>query len=464
MNNSLINRNTTVLVLIILILGFIFMNLENNKSMTGGDVDCELYIPIVKKLMEKDWLYSYTIGSWPGYIIYIILILVLLYFGFAFGKYQVFMEGLNLPNSSPGGLTILDWAKVGLFKFYTVRNDTYFYKNSAGSGTTNPLDKEEFTNLVVELSTPAYKPTVHNFCEAIQPCKNITPCACKGSINCNTNIVQKFKNVNIEHLGQELTLADKDLLNKAESLKYFFGILPKCCCLYQTKYTPAAGLKAGQDNPNHKYLTQIPVVCSDGKETASGVTNALNTPGTTLKKLSDNPVDIGTSNPEDECKDIDCSNEPDYEILSKPAFDANDNLTPEYAERSNNIIKNIAQSTPASTFIAAYHGSSYNTPSNLNKESFGNFAKSDPSKFQNIQNIFVSGNFMATPGLDKLGGSPPISNPLSDVLGKQLSKPFDPKTNLASKSKVPPVKSILSISKFTSDVPKSAKKIKKNKK
>lgn len=429
MNNSLINRNTTVLVLIILILGFIFMNLENNKSMTGGGVDCELYIPIVKKLIEKDWLYSYTIGSWPGYIIYIILILILLYLGASYARYQVFFEGFNIPNSSPDGFTMLDWAKIGLNKFFVVRNDTYFYRNSPGSGTTAPADQEEFKNLVVELSTPAYKPTVHHFCEAIQPCKNITPCACKGSTNCNTSIVQKFKNVNIEHLGEELTPADKDLLNKAESLKYFFGIMPKCCCLYQKKLTKTGKAGAvGADNPNNKYLNQIPVVCSDGKETASGVNDSL-------KKLSANSPTI-ESNPEAECANVDCSNEPDYGIISKPAFDDNNNLTPEYAEISNNIIKNIAQNTPAAVFAAAYQGSSYNTPGNSNTNS----------------NLYTTASLSATPGIGS--NTLPISNPLSDALSTQLSKPFDPNTNIATMVKP---------DKFISDVPKRAKKIKKNK-
>jgi hypothetical protein len=465
MNNSLINRNTTVLVLIILVLGFIFINLENNKSMTGGGVDCDLYVPIVKKLIEKDWLYSYTIGSWPGYIIYIILILILLYLGIAYAKYQVFFEGLNLPNSSPSGLTMLDLAKVGLNKFYIVRNDTYFYKNSPGSGTTAPADQEEFKNLVVELSTPAFKPTVNNFCEAIQPCKNITPCACKGSTNCNTNIVQKFNNVNIEHLTPTSTpdtAADNVLLDKALSMEYFFGIMPKCCCLYQEKFTLAAGTKAGQVNPNNKYKSKIPAVCDTGEKTASGVANSLNS---SLVSAKGDTSGLGISNPEAECADVDCSNEPDYGIISIKAFDKQGNLTQEYAEISNNQIQNIVETTPFSVFETAYQGSSYNTPSNLKNESFMN---SSLSKIQNLQSLFDKnkktsstpgmGSISATPGMSNFGkNSSPISNPLSDSLAKQLSKPFDPKKNLAAMLKS-------QTSKFTSDVPKNAKKIKKNKK
>jgi ABC-type branched-subunit amino acid transport system permease subunit len=92
MNNSLINRNTTVLVLVILILGFIYMNLQNNQSMTGGAVDCDLFVPIVKKIIAKDTLYKFTIGSTPGLIVYILLILVLVYLGYNYSKYELTLK------------------------------------------------------------------------------------------------------------------------------------------------------------------------------------------------------------------------------------------------------------------------------------------------------------------------------------------------------------------------------------
>jgi len=125
MNNSLINRNTTILVLVILVLGFIFMNLENNKSMTGGAVDCESFIPIVKKMIAKDSIYSYTIGSTPGLIIYIILTLILIYIGYIFARYDVLYNGLQVvPGYNAGssiglsGHSMITYATGALYKFY----------------------------------------------------------------------------------------------------------------------------------------------------------------------------------------------------------------------------------------------------------------------------------------------------------------------------------------------------------
>ena len=449
MNNSLINRNTTVLVLVILILGFIYTNLENNQSMTGGAVDCEAFIPIVKKLIAKDTLYSYTIGSTPGFIIYIILILCLTYLGFIFVKYEITYSGSPV---IPGtGYTMLDWAKGAFYKFYTVRNDMYFYKDTnapGASGTTTKQDEEQFTGLIETLRSPAYRDTVHNFCEKIQPCSKVTPCACPGATACQSN-VQHFANVNIEHFlehnSNTANPATKAIALKQKHAKKFFGIIPKCCCVHREKFINAdtPGKKIGDTNPNYYTGDQAEEIgCGTGARTVAGINATLNSPGVNADGS------ILPANPDDECKDVDCSKEPPYSQLLVDAFDGSGKINQAYLDSAKAIISNVIQNTPAAELAAAFQNSTYN---------------SGPSASA-MGAAFSVSNLSSTLGI----GSAVVTltpSPYASILSAEVeaNKDFDPATNIATMPP-PPDKAANGPGGFTSRLSKSAKKIKKNKK
>jgi hypothetical protein len=462
MKNSLINRNTTILVLIILVLGFIFMNLENDKSMSGGSVDCSAFIPIVKKLIAKDSIYSYTIGSTPGFIIYIILIIILLYFAIAYVRYQVYLEGYGIPGQgNTGGLTILDYAKMSLFKFYLVRNDTYFYnsKTAGSSGTTTPADSQELLNLVNVLKTPSFKPIVDNFCEALAPCKNSTPCACPGSINCNSN-TQHFMNV-IEHLDSpggsscedpSLTPAQKALCYKLQHAEQFYGIIPKCCCvLSQQNYSDAAGAKKGQPNPNYGKLLGA---CSNGAKTAEGIKTAIS------ESKTDSKGDLPSADDYSACDATDCSNEPDYTILEEAVYgliehasgNSSFGINPSVLEKRKSIVNNIIQNTPSETLNKLFQMSTFNTPGNPNASI--------------ISTIIATPGLGAPPGISTRNEPehPSLVNHLTNQIIDGLSAPSINNNSALKPAPNPPSVYTPPLQTFTGKVPKSAKKIRKNKK
>jgi len=324
--------------------------------MTGG-VDCEAFAPVVKKLISKDMLYSFTIGSTPGIIIYIILILILLFFTWTWGKYELSYVGVKIPligdvGSMVGlsGHTIIDWAASALYKFYLVRNDTYFYGNTnapGASGSTTPEDQKELIEIIKLIRTPAYKPTVDNFCEQIQPCSQLTACGCKGAIACTD--------------PKKLTPAAAALLalpSKQKQLEQFYGIIPKCCCvLAQATYSPTAAnmkdpKKAGKLNPNYGLNIHS---CQSGSDTVGGINAVLNSP-------SVNAVGkVQAANPSAECANVDCTGEPDYALMATPAFDGKGNMTAAYANLGKSIISKIIQNTPSADLINAYQQSTFNS-------------------------------------------------------------------------------------------------------
>ena len=452
MNNSLINRNTTILVLVILVLGFIYTNLESNQSMTGGAVDCEAFIPIVKKLIAKDTLYSYTIGSTPGFIIYIILILILAYLGFIFVRYEIMYSGS--PVIAGTGYTMLDWAKGAFYKFYTVRNDMYFYKDTnapGASGTTTKKDEEQFTTLIETLRSPAYKDTVHNFCEKIQPCSKVTPCACPGAIACQSNPsnIQKFTNVSVEHflehMGDEATLGTKSIVLKQVHAKKYFHFIPKCCCVHRKNFIAAdTKAKPGDPNPNYYAYNETKKVdeseelgCGTGARTVASVNANLNTPGVEAAGT------VEAADPNKECENVDCSHEPPYDLLLEDVFDGKGNINPEYLVKAEAKLKQIVNNMSADEIKAAFENSTFNN--------------SPTSSFDLI-------TLLATPGIG--ANVTPLTPSVYDIklnAEVEANKNFDPNTNLATKPPTPEA-AANGPGGFTSRVPKSAKKIKKNNK
>ena len=422
------------------------MNLQNNQSMTGGgNVDCDLFVPIVKKMIAKDTLYKFTIGSTPGLIIYILLILVLVYLGYNYSKYELTFK--KSPFIEGSGFSMLDWAKGGLYNFYLIRNDTYFYKDTnapGASGKTTPEKQKEFLELITTLRTPAFKPTVDNFCSAVQPCSKITPCGCKGAIACpsNQNDLQKFSNVNIEHFGPKDSANKRDIKHKLLTATKFFAIIPRCCCVLKN------GDKNYWENFKPDITSPSELGCSTGIETVQDlndtISQSVNTPGSQTKSASGTvePADVTNDDP---CSKVDCDNEPDYRPLTKNVFNGKGGLTAEHLENSKNIQRVIIANTPAAVLAAAYQTSTFNnSPSST-----------ELSKVLTLDGIkeIQSANTLDTTMIEA---------PYTNIISDEIMVKVDPKTNVAFKEPPPPPEG-KTADGFTSKMHKNAKKIKKNK-
>jgi len=344
-------KNSVILVLVILVLYFIYTNLQNNTSMEGGgNEDCERFKKVVEKLIKSDSLYSYTIGSMPGFIIYIILFILLISLGIHYGRQATYFNGIVIPGygSLAKGYSTLDWMSSGLYKFYLVRQDMFFYtgKNTAGkSGTTTNEDEAEFKQLLEDLRTPTYKPAVQYFCDKVLPCSSAvnTACNCPGADPARC-------------IAQSSPSAKAIIEANKKSAEYFFGIIPKCCC---TKI----GANVILSNPKNiatpsltNNLTITLPSCTDGSETPI-------IPGVSDKSKESNQRVISkmVSDAAKECIDVDCSKEPNYNLLAIPLYLPNGNINPDWEAEANKYPtpEDLLAATPSSVIQQALANSSY---------------------------------------------------------------------------------------------------------
>ena len=287
----------------------------------GSNTDNDKFVNLVKKLTDNDFIYHYTVGTTPGLIVFVIVLLILIGVGIYYGRQSMYVNGTTLPGvgNVVSGYTMINWMVNGLYKFYTVKQDEYFFKDKKGnSGTTTPTDITEFTQLIKELRTEPYKDAVHYFCDQVLPCSGgsvNTACTCKDPDGKQLPQCQDKK---------VLTPSAAAILDsKKDMAQYFFGIIPKCCC---TKL--GAGIIKGSGDIIAKNLTLELPSCSYG----SGTINVIK--GEKGENISSEPLIISASN-SDECAGVDCSNEPDYTLLSIPLYDKDGKINPKWVEEAN---------------------------------------------------------------------------------------------------------------------------------
>ena len=324
-------NNSSILILVLLVLYFIYTNLENNTSMKGGtdvnNIDIE---NMVKKVTDNDFIYQYTIGTTHGLIIYASILIILIGVGIYYGRQSMYVNGTTLPGIGKiaTGYSMVDWMVAGLYKFYNVRQDTYFYKNVGTiSSSTSKKDEAEFIDLIKDLRTEKYKDSVHYFCDKVLPCDSgavNTACTCKGPDGKQLPQCESSKEIRVEDRDGNITFrTDGPALKiaplKQELAKSFFGIIPKCCC---TKIGRDV-IKENAEFPNIASNLKIELSsCTTGEETGEAF------------------------DAEVECAGVDCSNEPDYTLLSIPLYDEDGKISKDWiAEASKypsvqDIIKN----------------------------------------------------------------------------------------------------------------------------
>ena len=432
-------KNSVILVLVILVLYFIYTNLQNNTSMEGGgNEDCNKFEKVVKKLIESDSLYSYTIGSMPGFIIYIVLFIVLIALGIHYGRQAMYFNGVVIPGygSLSQGYSTLDWMSAGLYKFYLVRQDTYFYneKNVNPFSSTTDKDREEFKLLLEDLKTPTYKPAVQYFCDRILPCSTAVNTAC----NCPGADPKKC-------LEQSSPSARAVIESNKKSSEYFFGIIPKCCC---TKLGANVILK----NPKNivtpiltENLTITLPSCSDGGDTP--IIPGVNPDS---KDINQKVVSKMKSDVAKECAEEDCSKEPPYKLLSIPLYTSNGDINPAWTAEANKYPtpEDLLAATPSNVIQAALKNSSYaGTPGFtqiIPNVASPNFKSVTPSPYSLPPPPFNPKN-ITLPQADKFTGGIPLKkeSPYAKIIDEQIKRleTFKQPDNLDALLTEPPKKS-----------------------
>jgi hypothetical protein len=346
----------------------------------GANVDCNKFEKVVKKLIDSDLIYHFTLGTTPGLIIYVLIFLVLIGVGIYYGRQSLYVNGTTLPGvgNVAQGYTMIDWMTSGLYKFYTVRQDTYFYtgKNSAGnSKTTTAADVAEFTKLIEDLRTPAYKPAVDYFCDKILPCSSgsmSTACTCKDPDGKQLPQCQDKNTLSPSALAI--------LESKKKMSQHFFGIIPKCCC---TKLGTGV-IKPDSAHPlvASNLTVELPS-CSDGSSTTNAIAGAPS---------------VNAANLADECKDVNCTNEPDYKLLSIPLYTPSGDINPAWTAEANKYptAQELIANTPSSELQAAFANSTFANSSNASDIKLaisqpGSGTNKPPSSFaQTINNQVVA--------------------------------------------------------------------------
>ena len=346
-------KNSVILVLVILVLYFIYTNLQNNTSMTGGgNEDCNKFEDMVKKLIDKDFIYSYTLGNNVVFYIIIVIFIIGIVVGIHFGRKAMFFNGIVIPGygSLAQGYSTIDWMSAGLYKFFLVRQDMFFYtgKNSSGkSGTTTDKDQAEFNELLKDLKLPEYKPTVQYLCDKILPCSTAvnTACNCKGA--------------DPKKCYEQSSPSAKAVLDSnKKSAQHFFGIIPKCCC---TKIgagfiEETAKNKGKLTVPQLENLTISLPACSDGSDTPI-------IPGADpkSKEINDKVISKMKADVRKDCADVDCTKEPPYKLLEIPVYTPSGDINPAWKAEADKYPTpaDLLAATPSSELQAALRNSTF---------------------------------------------------------------------------------------------------------
>jgi hypothetical protein len=273
--------------------------------MKGGVDNIEIE-NMVKKVTDNDFIYQHTIGTTHGSIIYALILIIFIGVGIYYGRQSLYINGTTLPGVGKiaQGYSMVDWMIAGLYKFYNVRQDAYFYKNVGSiSSNTTKKDEAEFTELIKDLRTDKYKDAVHYFCDQVLPCDSgsvNTACTCKGP---DGKQLPQCQDEN------RLSSSAKSILDsKKKMAQNFFGIIPKCCCTN----VGAGVIEENAEFPNIASNLKIALSsCSTGGETGDDFDAAA------------------------ECAGVDCSNEPDYTLLSIPLYDDNGKISKDWIAKAS---------------------------------------------------------------------------------------------------------------------------------
>jgi hypothetical protein len=280
MKKSIINRNYSLLVLLLLILYITYLNIPINTNMRGGDsndtnnpYDSMIPEKLDKMLMKHSSLYAFLNNNFIIYsIITIILLIPALYYGFI--QYNII--GVPMIGKDPA----LVWDEEGaqfLSDFFVLSRQKNGL-NPPGTVKVDPAFLNNFDEKAAALINKQ-KAGIDLFCNIMAPCDickcagpdpnfagnpDMAPIIPYGGPECRT---ANFTGSIIEGLGPSTTelKGTSDIINNYnQQFDYshrVFGELPNCCCHIFNRYgvTPTNTSRAAADILTKKGTTGNPV-------------------------------------------------------------------------------------------------------------------------------------------------------------------------------------------------------------
>jgi hypothetical protein len=244
MKKSIINRNYSLLVLVILILYITYINIPNSLIMRGGGEGSNPYDSMStetldKNLMKHSMVYN-ILNNKIGFYVYIGIVIILLILSIYYFNLQVQVQGIpGIANPS------VDWDNEGatfLTQFFLLDRESKGL-NAPGTTSVPPVMIENFGKKTIDFASTA-KLGIDVYCNIVSPC-NI--CKCTGP-DPNYGGDQKFapiipydgvgciapKTLETFNEGLEVPNPGANIVETAQKLgldhRIRSGEIPNCCC------------------------------------------------------------------------------------------------------------------------------------------------------------------------------------------------------------------------------------------
>ena len=284
MKKSIINRNYSLLVLVLLILYLTYISIPNNTNMMGGASNnpyANMNIEeLNKNLMKHSSLYK-ILNNYFGVYIGVIVILIASLGYFAYFQYN--FQGIpaagvssGLPWDNEGAIFLKDFFDISRAKYGIGKNPGY---------PQSVIDEFESKadDMVINMKGP-----VDSFCNIIAPC-NI--CACRGpdpnyagdpksaplvpyqgmnsitGTSCKPPETVESFDPSLEHMTSQTSpgQAILDAKEKTGMSDKFISRIPSCCCHVFATY--------GIDTSNATKVAALKAIVGYGTSSPTGLTN-----------------------------------------------------------------------------------------------------------------------------------------------------------------------------------------------
>ncbi len=190
---SIISKNTYLYVLTLVILYFIYLNIEFIPIMRGGATLEELKQEVMEKIVKKDAIYMNTIGNPIGLGVYVVVIILFIVLSVLLYPNYVATNGVQYPEALQGvtgkyatdstGPTLDGLGGAFLYRWYNITLNKGIFKNQAGR--TPDITEKDYASYEKfmdeykksDLNDPnSLKKTLDTFCRTVRPCN---PCDCE---------------------------------------------------------------------------------------------------------------------------------------------------------------------------------------------------------------------------------------------------------------------------------------------
>lgn len=269
MKKSIINRNYSLLALILLILYITYLNIPISSNMTGGGPDSNPLDSLNEDKLKKHLMKISTVYSILNtyFYVYVTIVVILLGITLYFGYQQYVIQGVPIAGVKPG----IDWDNEGT-EFLT----SFFIMSRQKNGLNPPGAYKIDDKYLVDFDKKAgdfvsgQKIGIDLFCNIVAPC-NI--CACSGpdpNYGHDVSLAPIISYTGPECKGKETLEGPGAATINDYNLKYDYSHrvkagLPNCCCHLFNKF----GI-----NPNNVSLatiTRLNAITAEAEEEVNAV-------------------------------------------------------------------------------------------------------------------------------------------------------------------------------------------------